>query len=1026
MISSLLLADVNGLINLSPAIEAIGWTLLHFVWLGALLGLVLAGFIGIWRQASPQIRYLAGCSALALMFLGALATFAWQIAALKRHIIEEPIAKPVFAVIPQVGAPAESVSQLMPAEIAAAPSYPKEQNALQDDRSAQVLRSIPLSIVARQSSVSGVSATTTPVPQWPELLRPWLSWIVGLWALGAGVLVLRLAAGWGVILRLRAQGERPKDPAWSARLDRLRARLGVSSPVRLLSSASATVPMVIGWMRPVVLVPAGLLMGLSASQLEAILAHELAHIRRHDYLVNLLQNIVETLFFYHPAVWWVSDQVRREREHCCDDLAAEMCGNALDYARALTALAELRQTSGALGLAATGGSLVGRIARLAGISSPGPRAGWPFPLLVLLTGAAIAFFAANGSGQSGDRQQIMPKQEGEKIDAIVLEGNTTIPTAAILQKLKTQAGDKATAGQISEDLRTLIRTRWFFTVEPKYRRTDKGLVLVIAVIERPLVHSVTYLGAKEIKIKNLTEETGLKVDHPYDTSANKEAAKRLESFYHQRGYAEAIVELIKGDKPDQRDVIFRIHEGVCQKVIWRYFVGNSAVSGERLATELKTTPAYVFIGGNFAPKNFDEDVAAVRKYYENLGYFDATVEPTVEYSKNRKWLYVRYTVHEGLHYKIRNFSMLGNTRFKSDELLTTIKTHEGQYYNAFEIRKDIEKIKKRYDVLGCTDMTVEVVPRQLEQPGIVDLILRVDEDKPYYIGRVTIYIKGDHPRTKRALAYTHVGVLLPGELADPAKIKKSQMKLEGAQNFKADPDAFYLRAQEHRRRSTARIIRTTQVTERPEAGPEPRRVQLQRPPSRIRRIRIRSRSGNEFNMSSHPAANGTPPEQVTILTGGVTVLIEGLDQPVGGKPAGTIELSADRMAIWSRGELAGSAGGDDGVVQSEDEPFDVYMEGNVVIFQGDPTNPQLMRKVHANAATFDAREKKVLLLEAYLPSQVVQEDVMNDHAQQSRPEDTYDSTSYDLPAQSFWYDANGCKQFFALELESIQFEIIRP
>jgi beta-lactamase regulating signal transducer with metallopeptidase domain len=1023
MISSLLLADVNGFVNLSPAIEALGWTLLHFVWQGALLGLVLAGFLGIWRQASPQIRYLAGCSALALMFLGALATFAWQMAALKRRIIEEPIAKPIVAVLTQVTSPSENVGKRKPADVVAASSDSNERDVLQDHRSAQVLPSIPLSIESRQSSVSSVSDPTSPAPQWPELLRPWLSWIVGLWALGAGVLVLRLAAGWGVILRLRAQGERPKDPTWSARLDRLRVRLGVSAPVRLLSSASATVPMVIGWIRPVVLVPAGLLTGLSASQLEAILAHELAHIRRHDYLVNLLQNVVETLFFYHPAVWWVSRHIRTEREHCCDDLAADVCGSTLDYALALTALAELRQTSGALGLAATGGSLVGRIARLAGISAREPRAGWPFPVLVLLTAAAITCLAANGSGQSGDRQQIMPKQEGEQIDAIVVEGNTTIPTPAILQKLKTQPGRKATEGQISEDLRALIRTRWFFTVEPKYRRIDKGLVLVIAVIERPLVDSVTYLGANEIKIKKLTEETGLKVGQPYDTSANQIAAKRLENFYHQKGYTEATVDLIKGDKPDQRDVIFRIHEGVSQKVIWRYFVGNSAVSGERLATELKTPPAYVFNFGTFDPNNLSEDVARIRKYYENLGYLDATVKPTVEYSKDRKWVYLRYTVHEGRHCKIRNFSMLGDTRFKTAELRTTIKTHEGRYYNAFQIQKDIEKIKKKYDVLGCTDMTVEVAPREPEQPGIVDLILRVNEDKPYYIGRVTIYIKGDHPRTKRALAYNHLEVE-PGELADPAKIKKSEKKLSGAQGFKTDPDAFYLRAEEHRRRSTARILRTTQVAEMPKAGPEPRSVQLQGPPSRIRRIRIRSRSGNEFNMSSHPAANRTPPEQVTILTGGVTVLIEGLDQRVGGKPVGTIELSADRVAIWSRGELAGSAGRDDGVVQSQDEPFDVYLEGNVVIIQGDPTNPQLMRKVHANAATFDAREKKGLLLEAEL------EACFHDAPQSASVETCPFPFVLPVPAkrnqQPFWYDANDSKPFVAPELETFRFETIRP
>jgi outer membrane protein insertion porin family len=380
------------------------------------------------------------------------------------------------------------------------------------------------------------------------------------------------------------------------------------------------------------------------------------------------------------------------------------------------------------------------------------------------------------------RQQ---EREGEKIVSIVVIGNVTIPTAAILQKLKTQPGRKVTPSQIQEDLRTLIRTRWFITVEPKYRRTDKGTVLVLSVIERPIVRSIEYQGSKEIKVKKLALETGLKVGSPYDMNANKEAAKRLESYYREKGYTEATVDLIKGNKPEERDVVFRIHEGVAQKVVWRYFKGNASISSERLAMELKSTPAYVWIGGKFDPVNLTEDVAAVRTYYANLGFFDAKVEPVVEYSKDRKWIYLKYIVHEGLHYKIRNFTMMGNVRFKSSELLETIKTHEGQFYNAFQIRKDLAKIKKKYDALGYTYMNVEMVPRYLEQPGHIDLLLRVDEDKPYYIRRITVHIDGDHPRTKRGLAYNYIKIA-PGELADPSKIEKSKKQLSGAQVFKFD------------------------------------------------------------------------------------------------------------------------------------------------------------------------------------------------------------------------------------------------
>jgi hypothetical protein len=183
-------------------------------------------------------------------------------------------------------------------------------------------------------------------------------------------------------------------------------------------------------------------------------------------------------------------------------------------------------------------------------------------------------------------------------------------------------------------------------------------------------------------------------------------------------------------------------------------------------------------------------------------------------------------------------------------------------------------------------------------------------------------------------------------------------------------DALYARADKRRRHSTARIIRTSQVTESPEGGPELRSEQFQRTPAHIRRIHIRSRSGNEFNMFSQPGPNRTPPEQVTTITGGVNVRIEGLDQRIGGKPIGMVELSADRMVIWSRSDIA--AGVSEGLVQSQDEPFEIYLEGNIIIRQGDPNNGQLMREVHAGSATFDVRENKALLMQAelktYLPS----------------------------------------------------------
>src|SRR4030095_13888079 len=115
--------------------------------------------------------------------------------------------------------------------------------------------------------------------------------------------------------------------------------------VHVVESIAVEVPTVIGWMRPVILLPVAAVAALTPAQVEAILAHELAHIRRHDYAVNLLQTTAETLLFYHPAVWWISKRIRAEREHCCDDVAVRVCGDAVSYAHALAELEAWRAAS---------------------------------------------------------------------------------------------------------------------------------------------------------------------------------------------------------------------------------------------------------------------------------------------------------------------------------------------------------------------------------------------------------------------------------------------------------------------------------------------------------------------------------------------------------------------------------------------------------------------------------------------------------------------------------------------------------
>ena len=197
-------------------------------------------------------------------------------------------------------------------------------------------------------------------------VQSWTRWIVLAWLTGVLACTARLAAGWQISRRLLRSADGVVPAALLHTFEQIKERLSFSKPVRLLLSARIDTPAVVGWLRPAILLPVTALTGLSEKQLRAVLAHELAHIRRHDFLVNVLQRFVESILFYHPAVWWLSARIRTERENCCDDLAVQICGDRLLYAQALIELERSRPETPVLSVAATGGSMVMRVRRILG------------------------------------------------------------------------------------------------------------------------------------------------------------------------------------------------------------------------------------------------------------------------------------------------------------------------------------------------------------------------------------------------------------------------------------------------------------------------------------------------------------------------------------------------------------------------------------------------------------------------------------------------------------------------------------
>ena len=223
-----------------------------------------------------------------------------------------------------------------------------------------------------------------------------LPWLVPLWMMGVLLFQLRCTLALIATQRLRKQGVCLAPLHWRNQLPQLASRLALSRTVTLLESSLANTPSVIGYLRPVILVPVGLLASMPPDQVDAILLHELAHIRRNDYLVNLLQTVAEGLLYYHPAIWWMADVIRKEREHCCDDLAtAALGGNVHQYASALVALEQSRwkfETLQTAAMAATGGGS-GLMQRIQRLLYPKQASRWSLSA-VPITVITIAIFTA--------------------------------------------------------------------------------------------------------------------------------------------------------------------------------------------------------------------------------------------------------------------------------------------------------------------------------------------------------------------------------------------------------------------------------------------------------------------------------------------------------------------------------------------------------------------------------------------------------------------------------------------------------
>jgi beta-lactamase regulating signal transducer with metallopeptidase domain len=340
-------------------LQSLGWTLVHFCWQAAAIALVYWLADVALSKARSQTRYLLALGAMLLTLLSGLATLAYE----EAHGNPELFSPSALSTVTDSSASSSISMDLAPS-----------------------------------AQLNPAGAATLPILLHLSRLLPWLD---AAWLLGVACLSIRTIGGWRMIERLRRSALVEPPEVVLATFARLRERLGITSLVSLRISEHVHGPLAMGIVRSLIILPASAVMALSPQQLEAVLAHELEHVRRADYFWNLIQTTVETLFFFHPAVWWLGGRLRQQRELCCDDAAVQACADPLIYATALLRLEERRSQELGLAMALDGhqSGLRARISRVLGEtnSEKRPRDLPPLPLaavcavflLVLLTGPKL-------------------------------------------------------------------------------------------------------------------------------------------------------------------------------------------------------------------------------------------------------------------------------------------------------------------------------------------------------------------------------------------------------------------------------------------------------------------------------------------------------------------------------------------------------------------------------------------------------------------------------------------------------------
>ncbi|MCL2347045.1 MAG: BamA/TamA family outer membrane protein [Planctomycetaceae bacterium] len=394
--------------------------------------------------------------------------------------------------------------------------------------------------------------------------------------------------------------------------------------------------------------------------------------------------------------------------------------------------------------------------------------------------------------KSGEDEENM---EGMPVLEVMIEGNGQVPKHTIQNKIKTMAGYPYHRQTVQEDVRTLNQTGSFIAVNAKKQRKQNGVVVIFELFERPIFHTVRFIGCKAITRRRLSEEAGIKAGDPVDKMAVLQAKEKIIAMYKEEGFENTHVEIASGDRPDDRNAVFVINEGNKPRVLSVEFVGAQFVSASRLKTQIESKPGYFYyIGGNFSREKLDRDVDTLLNYYRRFGFFNAKIDREFEETNGYtgtgqpdSWIKVRFIITEGPRYKIGDVRFVGNKLFTTAELNKAVKLTSGKDFLQDTLQLDKNAISEKYGMKSYLFAKVTENVRYLaEKPNVVDIVYEIEEGKPTRIVDIDVKFDGPESHTKTTVILDRL-LIKPGSNATSDQMRRTERLLRTSGSLNSDP-----------------------------------------------------------------------------------------------------------------------------------------------------------------------------------------------------------------------------------------------